>query len=191
MRQLCRIARERSGVTREDTLQTSDGGSLASSLDALAARALQGTNNYRVAVEEWYDYLPLLTDVWEEYPGDLLISRLARTAQGVEVGSALAAVDARAGQFLAGTVARSASSLAVFVKAEGDVRLAVAMHAAELARAVDGIEIRAGDLYGALAASVFASEYNYILEGVRVALPNDSDVQWLRSLSLPSHSEQI
>ena len=41
----------RSGVTGEDTLQTSDGGSLASSLDALAARALQGTNDYLVAVE--------------------------------------------------------------------------------------------------------------------------------------------
>lgn len=65
------------------------------------------------------------------------------------------------------------------------------MHAAELARAVDGIEIRAGDHYGALAASVFVSEYNYILEGVRIVLPNDSDVQRLRCLSLPSHSEQI
>ena len=166
-------------------------GRLASSLDALAARASRGTDNYLLAVEWWYDYLALLADVWREYPSDPYISQLAGTAQGVEVGPALAAVDARAGQFLAGTVARSASSLAVFVKAEGDVRLAVAMHAAELARAVDGIEIRAGDLYGALAASVFVSEYNYILEGVRVALPNDSDVQRLRSLSLPSYSEQI
>ena len=65
MGQLCRISRERSGVTGEDTLQTSDGGSLASSLGALAARELQGTNNYRVAVEWWYDYLALLTKLNE------------------------------------------------------------------------------------------------------------------------------